>query len=204
MSKVRKANIVTRRHTKRILYQHFVGAVRSHGPPGRHPCVLSVHRPDGMGAPLHLPQHEPDRTHSKPPGTEAQSLPPSHPRTGSGVCSDPGRLPTAYSNMAISNAPFFASSDPASETAAELTLQQGWPVRKPRYANGGRPTLSLREHPMAMAPCSAVQLAGLQHRAKCVWWPRPPKTVATTQIAPPLTLTLKHTGRIFCGSSLTS
>ena len=88
---------------------------------------------------------------------------------------------------------FFASSDPASETAAELTLQQGWPVRKPHYANGGRPALSLHEHPMAMAPCSAVQFAGLLHRVKYVWWPRPPKTVATTQIAPPLTLTLKHT-----------
>ena len=44
---------------------------------------------------------------------------------------------------------------------------------------------------MATAPCFAVQSAGPQHRARYAWWPRPPKTVATTQTAPPADADLK-------------
>ena len=57
--------------------------------------MLAMHRPNGMGAPLRLPQHQSDRTPSKPPGAETHSPSPRHPRAGSGSHPDPRRLDTA-------------------------------------------------------------------------------------------------------------
>ena len=89
-----------------------------------------------------------------------------------------GRLPTAI--RPSKTCLFSASNDPASETAAELALQQGWLVRKYHSASGGLPKLSLRlrEHPTyglcpwwRPTPHSAERLAGLRRRwAKYVWW----------------------------------
>ena len=177
--------------------QHLVGEVRSHGPPGGNPgVVLAMRRPDGMGTPLHLPQHQPNRTPSKPPGTKTRSLSPSHPRTGSGGHSDPRRLPTAIWPFQTCLFPRATTPHPRRPPGRHHS-RAGWSTNHtPPMAGSPDSSLTSTLRPTAMAPFSAEQLAGLQLRTKCVWWPRPPRPQdcgLAAQIASPLALTLRHT-----------